>query len=45
MRINATGYNDKMYTADIIAKGKDIESKTMKLEAEILGLVNEKIGV
>ncbi|MBK9530313.1 MAG: glutamate formimidoyltransferase [Chitinophagaceae bacterium] len=45
VRINATGYNDKAYTADIIARGADIESKTMALEAEILGLVNGKIGV
>ena len=45
VRINATGYNDKAYTADIIAKGEDIEKKTMALEGEILGLVNEKIGV
>jgi glutamate formiminotransferase/formiminotetrahydrofolate cyclodeaminase len=45
VRINATGYNDKMYTADIIAKGADIEKNTIALEAEILGLVNGKIGV
>ena len=45
VRINAGGYNDKTYTADIIAKGADIESKTIALEAEIVGLVNEKIGV
>ncbi len=45
VRINATGYNDKTYTADIIAKGADIEKKTIALEAEILGLVNEKIGI
>jgi len=45
VRINATGYNDKDYVTDIIAKGKSIEDKTIALEAEILGLVNEKIGV
>ncbi len=45
VRINATGYNDKNFVADIIAKGKAIEDKTMALEAEILKLVNEKIGI
>lgn len=45
VRINATGYNDKMYTSDIIAKGVEIEKKTIALEAEILKIVNEKIGV
>lgn len=45
VRINASGYDDKNYVNDIIAKGKNIESKTMALEAEILKTVNEKIGV
>lgn len=45
VRINASGYDDKNYVNDIIAKGKDIESKTIALEAEILKTVNEKIGV
>ena len=45
VRINATGYNDKAFVADIIAKGKSIEDKTIALEAEILTLVNEKIGI
>ena len=45
VRINATGYNDKEFVTDIIARGAQIESKTIALEAEILGLVNEKIGV
>jgi glutamate formiminotransferase / formiminotetrahydrofolate cyclodeaminase len=45
VRINATGYNDKIFVNDIIAKGKTIEEKTIALEAEILALVNEKIGV
>lgn len=45
VRINGTGYNDKAFVTDIIAKGKEIESKTIALEAEIIGLVNEKIGI
>ena len=45
VRINAAGYNDKDFVNDIIAKGNAIEDKTIALEAEILGLVNEKIGV
>ncbi len=45
VRINAAGYDDKTYVNDIIAKGKDIENKTIALETEILKVVNEKIGV
>ncbi len=45
VRINASGYDDKTYVTDIIAKGKDIEQKTIALETEILKVVNEKIGV
>jgi glutamate formiminotransferase / formiminotetrahydrofolate cyclodeaminase len=45
VRINASGYDDKAIVNDIIAKGKDIEQKTIALEAEILKVVNEKIGV
>ena len=45
VRINASGYDDKIFVTDIIAKGKDIENKTISLEADILKIVNEKIGV
>lgn len=45
VRINASGYDDKAYVSDIVSKGKDIEAKTVALEAEILKIVNEKIGV
>jgi glutamate formiminotransferase/formiminotetrahydrofolate cyclodeaminase len=45
VRINATGYNDKTYVTDIIAKGKALEDQTIALESEILKMVNEKIGV
>ncbi len=45
VRINAAGYDDAAYVKDIIAKGTDIQNKTIALEAEILRVVNEKIGV
>ncbi|MBK7374078.1 MAG: glutamate formimidoyltransferase [Chitinophagaceae bacterium] len=45
VRINATGYDDKAFVTDIIAKGKEIESRAIALEAEIIKLVNEKIGI
>ncbi|MEO6539974.1 MAG: cyclodeaminase/cyclohydrolase family protein, partial [Ferruginibacter sp.] len=45
VRINAAGYNDKTFTAEIITKGQDIQNKTIALEAEILKLVDGKIGV
>jgi glutamate formiminotransferase/formiminotetrahydrofolate cyclodeaminase len=45
VRINASGYDDKTFVEGIIAKGKDIENKTIALEAEILKIVNEKIGM
>jgi len=45
VRINASGFDDKTFVDDIIAKGRDIENKTIALEAEILKVVNEKIGI
>ncbi|MES2849402.1 MAG: glutamate formimidoyltransferase [Bacteroidota bacterium] len=45
VRINAAGYDDKEYVAEIVTKGKAIEDKTIAMEKEILDLVNEKIGV
>jgi glutamate formiminotransferase/formiminotetrahydrofolate cyclodeaminase len=45
VRINASGYDDKNYVNDILAKGKDIEQKTIAAETAILKVVNEKIGV
>jgi len=45
VRINGTGYDDKNFVNDIIAKGKKIEEQTIALEAEILKIVNSKIGI
>ena len=44
VRINAAGYRDKNYVAELISKGKDIESAAIALESEILGIVNKKIN-
>ena len=45
VRINASGYDDKIFVNDIITKGQEIENKTIALEAEILKIVNDKIGM
>lgn len=43
VKINASGLSDKDFVNDIIAKGQKIEEQTLKLEAEILKTVNDKI--
>ncbi|MCD6067444.1 MAG: ftcD [Bacteroidetes bacterium] len=43
VKINASGYKDKNYVKDIIAKGTEIEKQAITIEAEIIKLVNEKI--
>lgn len=45
VRINAAGYDDKKFVEEIVLKGKTIENATIAKEAEILKVVNEKIGV
>ncbi len=45
VRINAAGYDNKKFVDDIVLKGKEIESKTIALETEIIKIVNEKIGI
>lgn len=45
VRINASGYDDKTFVSEVISKGKSIEEKAVTLEAAILKIVNEKIGV
>jgi glutamate formiminotransferase / formiminotetrahydrofolate cyclodeaminase len=45
VRINASGYNNKDFVNDIIAQGKTIENNIIAEEAEVLRIVNEKIGV
>jgi glutamate formiminotransferase/formiminotetrahydrofolate cyclodeaminase len=45
VRINAVGYDDKIFANGIVAKGKEIENKAILLESEILKIVNDKIGI
>jgi glutamate formiminotransferase / formiminotetrahydrofolate cyclodeaminase len=45
VRINAAAYNDKIFVNEVIAKGKAIESEIIIGEAEVLQIVNEKIGL
>lgn len=45
VKINASGYKDKDYVVDIIYRGKEIEREAIALEAEIIELVNGKIGL
>ncbi|HXD92093.1 MAG TPA: glutamate formimidoyltransferase [Bacteroidia bacterium] len=45
VRINAAGYDDKVFVNNVVAKGKDLENKTIALETAILKIVNEKIGI
>ncbi|MEO6488685.1 MAG: glutamate formimidoyltransferase [Ferruginibacter sp.] len=45
VRINSSDYEDKNYVNEIIIKGKEIEDKAMAMEAEIIKIVNNKIGI
>jgi glutamate formiminotransferase/formiminotetrahydrofolate cyclodeaminase len=44
VKINASGLTDKSYVEDILKKGSAIQEKAMKMEKEILDIVNSKIG-
>ncbi|MGN6177630.1 MAG: cyclodeaminase/cyclohydrolase family protein, partial [Mucilaginibacter sp.] len=44
VKINASGYKDKAYTADVIAKGETLEQQAIALEKEIIEIVNSKIA-
>jgi glutamate formiminotransferase/formiminotetrahydrofolate cyclodeaminase len=44
VRINAAGYDDKVFVNEILSKGKEIENKTIVLEAEILKTIDGKLG-
>jgi len=43
VRINASGYEDKTWVEKVLARGRELESKTITAEAEILKIVNDKI--
>ena len=45
VRINAAGYDDKVYCTEIITKGNILEQKAIESEKAILDIVNKKIGV
>jgi glutamate formiminotransferase/formiminotetrahydrofolate cyclodeaminase len=45
VRINAAGYDDASFVNDVLAKGKEIEQKTIAMESSILEIVNAKIGI
>jgi glutamate formiminotransferase/formiminotetrahydrofolate cyclodeaminase len=44
VQINAGGYEDKEWIGKVLARGKELESKTVAAEAEILKIVSGKIG-
>ena len=44
VRINASGYEDKTFVADVLARGKDLAERTDAAERAIMAIVNEKIG-
>jgi glutamate formiminotransferase/formiminotetrahydrofolate cyclodeaminase len=43
VKINASGYKDKILVDDVISRGTEIEKQTIALEEEIIKLVNSKI--
>jgi glutamate formiminotransferase/formiminotetrahydrofolate cyclodeaminase len=43
VKINASGYKDKVFVDDVISRGTEIEKQTIALEEEIIALVNGKI--
>jgi glutamate formiminotransferase / formiminotetrahydrofolate cyclodeaminase len=45
VKINAAGLDDKDYAARVLAEGREIEARAVQYEADILGIVNRKIGV
>lgn len=45
VKINASGYKDKAFVDDILNKGEHLEQQAIAAEAEIIRLVNEKIGL
>jgi glutamate formiminotransferase/formiminotetrahydrofolate cyclodeaminase len=43
VKINASGYSDKAFVDDILAKGEAIEAKALALEEEVMAIVHSKI--
>ena len=44
VKINAAGLKDRDFADEMLAKGAEIERKAIEAEAEILGVVNKKVG-
>lgn len=44
VKINAAGLKDREFADDIIARGAEIETRSIAAEAEIMAIVNSKIG-
>jgi glutamate formiminotransferase/formiminotetrahydrofolate cyclodeaminase len=44
VKINASGYKDKAYTAGIIKQGEELERQAIAIEAEVIGIVNSRIA-
>ena len=45
VKINASSLKDEAFKNDILAKAADLEARAIEQEAEIIKLVNEKIGL
>jgi glutamate formiminotransferase/formiminotetrahydrofolate cyclodeaminase len=45
VKINAAGLDDKDFASRVISEGRSLETATIRFEAEILEIVNKKIGV
>lgn len=44
VKINAAGYDDKAFVADILKQGEAIEAQALGLEEEVMQITNAKIG-
>ncbi len=44
VKINSADLNDKKVVEDFLTRGREMEDRTIALEAEILGIVQEKMG-
>ncbi len=44
VKINAAGLDDRAFADDMLAQGAEIQRKAVQLEAEIMEIVNKKIG-
>lgn len=45
VKINCGSYDDKNFVNDILRKGSEIENKALKIEKEVMELVNSKIKI